>query len=174
MKIGPIELSCDFDASQDRRSCLWSPPISFVLSWPRFRWSFGLNVMWPEAQCNQRWFWLVLTPLVDLPDSQRWFVWRMGIWRLYWWLGFRVEREKPGYALDCDGKEIFVGDTVALYGYLSNDGYSTTPEEDTRPWGRLRCAKVIAVGEHGTIQEADGVQGWWESTGVQLVERGNG
>lgn len=171
MKIGPIELSCDFDASQDRRVVYWSPPINFTISWPGGRWTVGLNVMWPETQCNRRWFRILKTRIDDTSTGPKWFIWRMGIWRLYWWFGFRVEREKPGYALDCDGKKIFVGDIVALYGYLSDDGYSTTPEEDTRPWGRLRCAEVIAVGgRHSGVQVAND-QSWWGSGDTLLVEK---
>ncbi len=56
-----------------------------------------------------------------------------------------------GEALDGEGKQLYIGDMVAIYSYSSMDGYSPDPEKDKRPWGRIGIGKVLEINNQNNV-----------------------
>lgn len=82
------------------------------------------------------------------------------------------------HAIDSAGNKVYVNDIVAIYGYLSNDGYSCDPEFDTREYGQILCAPVTRVQSYpgegcGNLSAMCGdVEGTWPAACTLLLQRG--
>ena len=71
-------------------------------------------------------------------------------------------------AVDSNGATIRVGDTVAVYGYLSDEGYSTDEGLDQRERGVVQETVIQAI-EGCVIQDEKGH--WWHVSDTLLLKQ---
>ena len=71
-------------------------------------------------------------------------------------------------AVDSNGATIRVGDTVAVYGYLSDEGYSTDEDLDQRERGVVQETVIQAI-EGCVIQDEKGH--WWHASDTLLLKQ---
>lgn len=69
---------------------------------------------------------------------------------------------------DGHGTAIWLGDLIAMYGYLSDDGYDIDYERDKRPWGVIWETEVTHITDGGCIEHGGS---FWNAHNALLIEK---